>query len=354
MKYLIVQEWENTKDNHAGMKHMCDLLVEHYPENYKEIVKSAPEQMHRRSNRIFAKLFYSFDRKKYISQIREQYRQDYLRICKPMFENLKTDDEVFLLEYNLDEAPQYDLAVYIKNNFPNVKIYALSHLTPSNIKIKNIEKNILEWDKVIDKELTLGTSLSSYFEYLGIPRSKISTGFHYVDLDYYHPQNTIQKKDRLTVIALGNMQRDYSLLSSVVKNCPNVNWIICGGVRDLTGVFPQGDNVVIKGFMSEEELRYQMEISDVSINVMTDTVGSNVITTSLSMGLGLIVTDVGSIRDYCTEENALFCDNSVESICAAVRKLVDSPELVERMKSNSLAVSKRLSISGINAWFDSL
>lgn len=47
-----------------------------------------------------------------------------------------------------------------------------------------------------------------------------------------------------------------------------------------------------------------MAKADLSLNVMEDTVGSNVITTSMAMGLGLIVTDVGSIRDYCDESNA--------------------------------------------------
>ena len=35
MKYLIVQDWPSTHGNHAGMKHMCDLLVERYPNEYE-------------------------------------------------------------------------------------------------------------------------------------------------------------------------------------------------------------------------------------------------------------------------------------------------------------------------------
>ena len=42
MKYLIVQEWMNTKGNHAGMKHMCDLLVEKFPGKYEMVVNPPP------------------------------------------------------------------------------------------------------------------------------------------------------------------------------------------------------------------------------------------------------------------------------------------------------------------------
>ena len=42
MKYLIVQDWRSTHGNHAGMKHMCDLLVAKYPDEYKMFVKECP------------------------------------------------------------------------------------------------------------------------------------------------------------------------------------------------------------------------------------------------------------------------------------------------------------------------
>ena len=37
MNYLIVQQWPNTKGNHAGMSHMCDLLVKNHPKEYRKI-----------------------------------------------------------------------------------------------------------------------------------------------------------------------------------------------------------------------------------------------------------------------------------------------------------------------------
>ena len=94
-----------------------------------------------------------------------------------------------------------------------------------------------------------------------------------------------------------------------------------------------------------------MDIADVSLNVMEDTVGSNVITTSMAMGLAMIVSDVGSIRDYCNDANALFCQNNVEQFVRAIKKLQNNLQLVLRMKKASLENSKRLQIDNINRWF---
>ena len=44
MKYLIVQDWRSTHGNHAGMKHMCNLLEEKYPAKYEVYVKDIPKE----------------------------------------------------------------------------------------------------------------------------------------------------------------------------------------------------------------------------------------------------------------------------------------------------------------------
>ena len=119
----------------------------------------------------------------------------------------------------------------------------------------------------------------------------------------------------------------------------------------MDDLFPKTPNVELKGFLEEDELRHQMDIADVSLNVMEDTVGSNVITTSMAMGLAMIVSDVGSIRDYCNDANAMFCQNNVEQFVQAMKKLQNNLQLVMRMKKVSLENSKRLQIDNINRWF---
>ena len=347
MKYLIVQDWQNTHGNHAGMVHMCRLLCQKYPEKYTMLVKDCPSPMPKR-NRITARLIGWYDRKVY----RKKFVQEYMELCQPMFDKLIVGDEVFLLEYHWPSTSQLELAQYIQTNFPGVKINALSHLTPTWYgKIRGSDKMILDWEVYIDKQLTLGSSLTQYFSSLGIPHNKISTGFHYVDGDYYDAEEIV-KHEIPTVITMGALQRDFSLLAEIVKGCPDVNWIICKGRKNVGDMFAGLSNVELKGYLEEDELRHQMSRADISLNVLEDTVGSNVITTSMAMGLAVVVSNVGSIHDYCSDRNALFCENNSKSFIDAVNRLAKDEDLLFSMRKNAYLKSSNFRIENVDIWFN--
>ena len=281
----------------------------------------------------------------------------YKKLCSSIFKKLKPGDEVFLLEYCLLSIPQLSLAQYIKRKHKGVRVYGLCHLTPSfqfggGVKYSQV---IHDWSKSCDKILTLGSSLSNFANEEGqIPERKISTGFHYVDVSYYNNTNINAPGNRLRVIAMGMLQRDFSLLASIVQATPDVDWVICKGHKNVDAFFAECNNVQLKGFMEEEELRQEMALSDISINVFNDTVGSNVITTSMAMGLAMVCSDVGSIRDYCTSENCMFCSNTKEDFVNAINKMAANKEGVYQMKLKSVELSQRLSIDKVDAWFSSL
>lgn len=350
MKYLIVQEWNSTRGNHAGMRHMCDLLVNRYPSEYKVLVREKSVNIHfsalgamRLLQKLWRKLYWE------AYAIPKEYRQ----ICSEMFKSLNDDDQVFLLEYLLKQEPQKDLAYYIRRCYPNVKIHGLIHLTPSLLRQQLNEKEIQQWCLPLDKVMTLGSSLSSFLIEMGISPNIISTGFHYVDNSYYKNDITRLRTRPIRIITMGALQRNYNLISEVVKQCSDMEWIICRGRnKDVDSLFPQSSNIKLLGYLSEDELKNEMMSSDVSLNIMDDTVGSNVITTSMSMGLAMVVTDVGSIRDYCNESNSVFCNGNVESIKEALLSL-EKRDLVE-MKNNSIKLSERLSIDNVHFWFCSL
>lgn len=355
MKYLIVQDWESTSGNHAGMVHMCKLLVEKYPDEYEMFVKPKPRNWNFK-NGLLGKVQNRIIRLRKRWYETKTFPKEYMELCTPLLTKLKDCDKVFLLEYLLPWTPQYQLACILKNNFPKVKLFALSHLTCKYFdSMTSRDPNLIEkWSRPIDKMLTLGSSLSAYFVKAGIDKEKISTGFHYVDSAYYHKHSELNVNHPLTVIAMGALQRDYSMLANIVKQCNDVHWIICRGRKNVDNLFPESPNIELKGYLSEDELRQQMDRADVSLNVMEDTVGSNVITTSMAMGLSMIVTDVGSIRDYCDNSNAIFCKIGSEDYINAIRKCLSDDNMVLSMKKNSLLKSKRLEIKNIHKWFEGL
>ncbi len=359
MKYLVVQDWRNTHGNHAGMVHMCRLLEMYYPNEYKVIINPQPDIYHNYNERKICRLFYLI--KHYLTYFYSKYQREhiitkkYLNLCASMFKTLKSGDEVFLMEYLFPEIPQLCIAKYLRlNNLP-VKIYALSHLTPTALKLfGNYKKMIKYWLSYVDKSLTLGNSLSEFFIECGIKETKISTGFHYVDIDFYKP-TVINEHEIITIIVMGSLQRDYVQIAEVVnRTCSYVRWIICRGNRNVDFLFKRSQNVIIEGYLQESSLRERMSEADISLNVLQDTVGSNVITTSMAMGLAIIATDVGSIRDYCSAENSILCKAQVESYIFAIDYLHNNRQVLSEMKKSSLVRSRKFSIENVHKWFMSL
>ena len=350
MKYLVVQDWSNTRGNHAGMEHMCDLLVERWPNEYTKICKGEPSPIIKRENILLRKLLGRYD--KYIHS--KKWKEEYMQLCKVMFESLKSGDEVFLLEYNWPATSQLEIAKYIKKNFTGIRIHALSHITPTLFRQLHYEKLIKSWSQYVDTELTMGTGLSSYFEKCGVENSRISTGFHYVDNNYYTiNEKDIQLKERPTIIVMGALQRNYSLLADIVNCTPEVDWIICKGRKKVEHLF-FGENIRLVGYVPEDDLRSLMAESDASLNVFEDTVGSNVITTSLAMGLAIIVSDVGSIRDHVDESCGIFCKNNVEDFVVAIKRFAKSPDRIVSMRKAALKRTTAITIDKVYEWFSLL
>lgn len=327
MIYFIVQDWQNTHGNHAGMRHLC-----------KEIEKLDPSNV-----KVFV-----------ISNVRFRGRnikiiQNFLYILSSIFLSwkIRNGSKVFLMEYLLPTHNQYFIA-NILHRVKKVRLFGLAHLVPADLEyaFKGDFNKMLSWAKPLDGLLTLGTSLTTFLISKGVPAEKVHTLFHYVDLNYYTKKDanlTIHTK-LLKVIIMGSMKRDVDKIINIINRVSYVHFIYCAGRRQINKnqfLYPQ--NVTVCGFLPEDELRTLMNESDISLNVMIDTIGSNVITTSLAMNLAMVVSDVGSIRDYCDNENALFC-KSEDDFVESVSYLAQNIDKVHSMKIASGDRAKKLSI----------
>ena len=217
------------------------------------------------------------------------------------------------------------------------------------------EKFIPKWCAIVDTVMTMGHDLANYFNTLGVSKEKLSVGFHYVDNEYYKAnESDIVLVERPTIIAIGALQRDFQMLADIVNNTPEVDWIICKGRKNVDHLFRNTENVRLVGFVAEDELLQLMLKSDASLNVLEDTVGSNVITTSMAMGLVIIVSDVGSIRDHVDESNAIFCQNTIDSFGNAIKYLAQNPLILAEMRKASLRKVENITIDKVHQWFNNL
>lgn len=345
MIYLISQDWANTSNNHAGIMYLCNQLQERYPNEYESIVLSDHIGVNQPKNRVLNKLVY----------LRAQYlhKREVNRIYAYLASEVSPGDKIILMEYMDLLFRMKDFAYKVKQNFVGANLYAMVHLVPGKLdRLMSSNDDLMNWVKPIDKILTLGTTLTEYFVKRGVNKNKVATTFHYVD-EYYHNKSSIEEKEKPTVIAMGNQMRNINLLKTIVDNNLNTNFIICQGMNDMRGIFGGNKNVKLIPFVEESELRHYMAISDISLNVMEDTIGSNVIVTSLAMGLAMICTDCGSIRNYCDNSNTLFC-KAEEDYSKAIRILTEDSEMTVSMRKSAAKRAKDLSISRFSEYIKGL
>lgn len=326
MNYFVVQKWQNTQSNHAGMVHLCKKIKELDPKNVKLFI--VPNVRFRgKNNKILQDITYLIFAIFIFITIR------------------KKGHKLFLMEYLLPTHNQHIIAKLL-SMYKSLKVYGLAHLVPSDLSRYFIEdKTIKQWNKPLEGIITLGSSLSRYLCNRGIPQNKIHTLFHYVDLEYYKNEvPTAPPTTALTVIIMGNMKRDMDSIVNIVNNTPNTHFILCCGNKHIDiKRFKHLQNIRLYKFIPENQLLSLMKEADISLNVMYDTIGSNVITTSLAMGLAIIASDVGSIRDYCTVDNCIFCKDNKE-INKALEFLSHNKDTLAQMKKASITLAKKLSI----------
>lgn len=315
MKYIICQDWKSTSGNHAGMVHLYQEIHNHDPQNTRLYV---------------------------IKQLRPKFiiLWEYL-IAFILIFKLRKGDKVLLTECLIADIDETQIARFIRRFRSGISFYGMVHLIPSIIEEKMSTESINKKIMPLDGVITLGSSLTSYLCKFGVPSSKIHTLFHYADVDYYKP--SIINKDKKSVVVMGALGRDYTSLAKIVKSVPELHFNICKGRKNVDYLFEKCNNVTLFGYLSEDELKEVMDSSSISLNVMDDTIGSNVICTSMAMGLSMVVSDVGSIRDYCTDSNALFCKNVADFI-KALHILAKDDKKNKSMGVASLLKARDLSI----------
>lgn len=334
MKYLICQDWQSTSKNHAGMKYLALKLQELYPNDIKVFV--LPYYKWHAKKTLLYKIMSKIDGLKHILLVRSYYNK--------IIRTASKNSEVLHME--LDNSPVliYELEK-LKKKRPDIRSSIMIHLCPYQYEGVFTEVFLNRVDSCVDQVVTLGHTLTEYFNEKNFFLNKTCTTLHYVD-SFYAKQSGLTVHKPLRVLAMGNQARNQEVLLKIVKANPEIKFTICQGISDLSRLFKNCINVELIPFVDETELRKKMDESDISLNIMRDTIGSNVIVTSLAMGMAMICSDVGSIHDYCNKDNTVFCkNNDIKSFSSALRFLNSNPDVVLKMKQSAITESKRFTIS---------
>ena len=327
--YIVYYDWPNTSGNHAGMAYLAKTLALEF-KNVKIIEMFHFKYRYFKILNFFYAIFLALKFRLILSK----------------------GDQVFLMEYMARGCFQDVIARYMRCFKMKNKIYGLVHLSGSHLlEIYKSPKTISSKVAHLNSVIVLGSSLANFFRE-EIAFKNVITTFHYVDINYYAPVNLesdIYTK-KISVLCIGNIKRDFYRLRNIIISLPNIHFNICQGMRNLRGVLGDLSNVTLYGFLEEDDLLDLMHQNDISLSIMEDTIGSNVITTSLAVGLVPLVSDVGSIRDYCSDKDSFLCvtdDNFVKSI-----EILDSDrERLLLMKKNAVKKSIDFSLDNFSSFF---
>ena len=291
--YIIYYTWQNTAKNHAGMAHFVKKLKSSHPREIKLI--KIPSNINAWHSKL-QKLYFYF-------------------IVFSLKISLNKEDKILFMEFLGNRSGnQTGIALKLRALGVINEFFGLVHLSPDNLlelygSAEYIKKSLVELNKII----VFGSSLAGFFSDLGF-KDKVIRTLHYVDNNFYNPSAQKVPNADLQVIHMGSIKRDFHKLKEIVKQCSNAHFHICQGTKDLTKLFSSLKNVTLYGYLEEKELLSLMQNCDVSLSILHDTVGSNVITTSMACGLVNVVSDVGSIRDYCDDTSSMLCRTNEEFV----------------------------------------
>ena len=114
----------------------------------------------------------------------------------------------------------------------------------------------------------------------------------------------------------------------------------------------EAPNLKIFGYVAEDELLSLMKTSDISLNLMKDTIGSNVITTSLACGLVVLASNVGSIRNYIEHNKEGFLLDNNEECNSYLNNLNKDRLLLKSLKKNAIKRANDFSLNKFCDWFN--
>ena len=327
---VIYYDWKNTAGNHTGMAYFARAMKIAWGKKVRLI----------RSPINYGRLHNKF-----------QWLWRYLTI-RYLKIRLRPGDIIFFMEYlgGRISGDHRAIALHMRALGINNKMVGMVHL-PSQTLLKLYEKEyILTALDAIDRILVLGRNLERFFDKLGFS-DKATKTFYYTDTDYYFPANKFPNSNSMIVIVMGSLYRNRIALKEIITRCPEITFEVCMGHDPPEDELEALENVRLHRFLSEPNLLEKMQSADVSLSVFDEMEGSNVIVTSLACGLPQVVSDVGSIRDYCSIENAFFCTEADEYV-SALQVLLNDPGLRQRMGEDARLQAEKISLERSLAWYD--
>jgi glycosyltransferase involved in cell wall biosynthesis len=229
------------------------------------------------------------------------------------------------------------------NNVRRNRLVATFHLPLSGIRrAVKIDWHIRQLSAVV----CVGRSQQEFFEGILNPDSIFFVPLG-ADTEYYTPPAPSAIRNPDLCLVVGENYRDFPTLRGVIELVtyyrPKTQFVSVSSPRSLELIGPH-PNLTVRSGIPESELLDLYRTAALLVMPLRDATANNAVLEAMACGLPLVLSDVGSIRDYVNPECAvLIPPHDSRGMAEAVLDLLDSPD--ERRQMSERARQQALDFS---------
>jgi glycosyltransferase involved in cell wall biosynthesis len=229
------------------------------------------------------------------------------------------------------------------NNFRKHRVIATFHLPPSGIR----QAAQIDWHiRRLTAVVCVGQTQQEYFTNI-LGQDRVFILPHGVDTQYYTPPKSFETRNPDLCLFVGDNYRDFPTLRGVIElvayKRPRTQFVVVTARRnyELIGLHP---NLTLRSGIPESELLNLYHSAALMIMPLHDATANNAILESIACGLPVVVSDVGSIRDYVDPECAMMvAPYDSLSMVDAILDLLEDPQMRQHLGNVSRERSLRFS-----------
>lgn len=206
-------------------------------------------------------------------------------------------------------------------------------------------RGLAEWVRKPEKlqqlsaVIVLGSTQIPFFERV-LPRERIFLAPYAVDTAFFTPPTDFSLRAENSCLFVGSHLRDIETLSAVIENAnivaPQLKFVAVVHPKDQSKFTNIVGNLTIHSNISESELLGLYQKATLVIQPLQDTVANTALLEAMACGAPIVVTDIGAVREYVSEECAHFvAPYEPTAMLEAILELVNDSARRQRMANKA-------------------
>lgn len=221
------------------------------------------------------------------------------------------------------------------------KIVGTFHNCPDQLEnLFNFPRRI----QAIDHFIVVSSCQVKELEKVGVPRSKISVVLHGVDTEHFRPDAS-RKTEKFRVLSVGTWRRDTDSMGKIFHALGTYGDIetVCLVQEKWRQRWASIPNLRLPHRVSDCELLELFQSSDVLLLCAEAATANNALLEAMACGLPVVASDVGGLREYATDDAALFFETGdVGGAVNNILRIKNGTDIAQNLSSGARARAQQL------------